>query len=106
MKTSHDEEEKYRDTSTTLREIEAICSELKGFVEEQWQLHESLLDSEKATEVMAINMGPKQEKLSSLLKYHRKLESFNFLTDKEEKIKRINGKLVSFSFPCVVLTDI
>jgi hypothetical protein len=45
---------------------------------------------------MAINMGPKKGKLSSLLDYHRKLESLNFLTDKEEKIKRINGKLVSF----------
>jgi hypothetical protein len=69
------EEEKYRDASTTLREIEPIYNELKGFMEEQWQLHESLLDSEKATEVMAINMGPKQGKLSSLLEYQRKLES-------------------------------
>jgi hypothetical protein len=59
-------------------------------------LHESLRDSKKAIEVMAINMGPKKGKLSSLLDYHRKLESLNFLTDKEEKIKRINGKLVSF----------
>lgn len=72
------------------------------FVEEPWQLHESVLDSEKATEVMAINMGLKQGKLSSLLEYNQKLESFNFLTDKEEKIKRINGKLVAFSFPCAV----
>jgi hypothetical protein len=69
------EEEKYRDASTTLREVEPIYSELKGFMEEQWQLHESLLDSEKATEVMAINLGPKQGKLSSLLEYQRKLES-------------------------------
>jgi hypothetical protein len=85
-----------------MKEIVAICSELKVFVEEQWQLHDSLLDSEKATEMMAINMGLKQGKLSSLLEYNQKLESFNFLTDKEEKIKRINGKLVAFSFPCAV----
>jgi hypothetical protein len=85
-----------------MKEIVAICSELKVFVEEQWQLHDSLLDSEKATEMMAINMGLKQGKLSSLLEYNQKLESFNFLTDKEEKIKQINGKLVAFSFPCAV----
>ncbi len=96
MKTLHNEEEKYRDASTTLRESDEICNELEIFEEEQWQLHESLRDSEKAIEVMAINMGPKKGKLSSLLDNHRKLESLNFLTDKEEKIKRINGKLVSF----------
>jgi hypothetical protein len=33
---------------------------LEIFEKEQWQLHESLRDSEKAIEVMAINMGPKK----------------------------------------------
>jgi hypothetical protein len=76
------------------------------FVEEQYQLHESVGDPEKAFDLMAITMGLKKGKLSSLLDFLRKMESLNFLTDKEEKIKQIKGKLVSFSFPCVVLIDI
>jgi hypothetical protein len=52
-------------------------------------LHDSSLDSEKASEIIALTMGMKLGTLTSLLEFHDILASFKWLTDKEDHIKRM-----------------
>jgi hypothetical protein len=53
----------------------------------------------KIAEVIALTKGMKLATLTSLLKFHDILASFKCLTDKEDHIKRINGKIIAFHFP-------
>lgn len=53
------------------------------------ELHDSPLDSEKASEIIALTMGMKLGTLTSLLEFYDILTSFKWLTDKEDHIKRM-----------------
>ena len=68
-------------------------------MEEQWELHESPMDSKKSTEAIATNMTLKLATCESLLQSSNVLDSYsNFLTDKEDYIKKINGTFRALNF--------
>ncbi len=78
-----------------------ISKKLEGFIEEQWEKHDSPIDSKQTVVVISVAMEMKLATIESLLKFRDVLDSSKCLTDKEDHIKRINGNIIAFTFPCL-----
>ncbi len=107
-KTIPDEEEKYRDVSKSLREIDIICNELEMFVEEQYQLHESVGDPEKAFD-LKLHLYRRETRQVSFYEFvHRGLVRYTNMEHERYTRSIMNGLTVGqrkIIFTCIKRSD-